>query len=364
MEQRKLIKLKGETKEMTCSEVYEQFKNFIFKTAHGFLNSGDNLDDLIQVANIGLVKAFNLYKFEYENLFLTYLAIVVNSQLLMHIRKLKKRKSEMSLDDCLCIDNDGNSLTLSDVIKEPKDCEEIAIAKITNTEIKTYIGELNPRYRRILELFYFNNTPQNIIAKELNLSQAYISRLLKRALKTLKNKYERNGYFMTKKEECYKIFEAHLGATSEQVISLVIEKVGVTKTTAQTYYPAWRNNYMGKPEHKKVKELKTTKIANKNTKVTEIYPVKAIIIPEVRTPEVEGVKWKADVMKPVEATEELFEVTKLIPVIMLGKHGEYKFDKDGVKGVPNEGFISKEWMQESLEAFEIWERCYTKIGIQ
>lgn len=352
MEQRRLIKLKDGIKEMTCSEVFEQFKKFIYKTAYRFLNSGEDIDDLIQISNMGLVKAFNSYKIESENLFMTYLAIVVNNQVLMHLRRIKKFKNETSFDDPLCIDSDGNSLTLLEIIKDPKECEEIVFKKIADTELRNFINELDPRNKKVLELFYFDNINQNKIGEALNIRQSYVSRLIKKSLKILKTKYERNEYLMTKKEECFKIFAENLGISRGKVIDLVIEKVGVTQTTAQTYYPAWRNEYMGKPasKHEKVKNI--TETANKITKVAEKSPIMIVNTPivesipdvnigkivsdefakakekfhednekifaeakesaairnekltievkEVINPKVEGINWKVDAINPVE----------------------------------------------------------------
>lgn len=375
MEQRKLIKLKGETKEMSCSEVYEQFNRFIYKTAHGFLNTGEDIDDLIQVANIGLVKAFNSYKVESKNLFMTYLAIVVNNQVLMHLRKIKKFRNETSFDDPLCTDIDGNSLTLLEIIKDPEECEEIVFKKIADIELKKFINELRPLNKRILELFFFGNMKQFKIGKELNISQSYVSRLLVQSLKTLKNKYERNGCFMSKKEDCFKIFYAHSDATRDKVIELAMDKTGVSKATAWTYYPAWRKEFMSTPNYITLDTQMKEKLKN-NTEKTVIIPKAADKITEVaekspievvNIPEPKSIKWKEDVLNPVEVKKEkenIFEITRLVPVVMQGKYGEYQFAKEGVKNISNEDFISKDKMDEALEALEIWERCYENGSTQ
>jgi|GEM_PF-4820533 len=202
---------------------------------------------------------------------------------------------------------------------------------------------------------------------------------------------------MTKKEECYKIFADNEGATREHTIDLVIKNVGVTKTTAQTYYPTWRKEFIYKPsyadlnnkEDLKFKVIeKPNKVAeaveSKTEKPTELNIEKIVsqafaenrnklvessekIISETKKNALddEGIKRKEEVMKPIKDIEvvdenELFEVTKLIPVVMRGKHGRYFFDKDGVKATLNEDFISKEKMEEAQEALKIWEQCYKK----
>ena len=378
MEESKLIKLKGEIREMTCSEVYEQFKKFIYKTANSFSNSCESLDDLVQIGSIGLIKAFNSYKIESNYNFITLLAIVVNNEFRMKLRKEKRRKSvlnEVSFDDCLCTDVDGKSLILSDVIKEPTDCEEIVMKRISDIELRKFISELRPLNKRILELFFFGNMKQFKIGKELNISQSYVSRLLVQSLKTLKNKYGRNGCFMSKKEDCFKIFYAHSDATRDKVIELAMDKTGVSKATAWTYYPAWRKEFMSTPNYivldtqmkdKLKNNIEKTGIvpemANKITETAKISPIEVVNIPEPKS-----IKWKEDVLNPVEVKKEkenIFEITRLVPVVMQGKYGEYQFAKEGVKNISNEDFISKDKMDEALEALEIWERCYGNGSIQ
>lgn len=190
MELRKLIKLKDETKEMNCSEVYEQFKNYIYKTAIGFLNTGETLEDLIQISNIGLVKAFNTYKFESENLFMTYMAIVVNNQVLMHLRKIKKFKKETSYDNYISTDSEGKQLTLLEKLKDPIIYEDVVLDNMENLKIKALVERLNPKKREIIKSFYFSNMNQTEIGEKFNLSQSYMSRLIKESLRILKKRYE------------------------------------------------------------------------------------------------------------------------------------------------------------------------------
>jgi len=327
MEQRKLIKLKGEIREMNCNEIYEQFKNFIYKTAHSFLNSGENIDDLIQIGNIGLVKAFNSYRVESENLFMTYLAIVVNNQILMHLRKIKKLKNEMSFEDHLTTDADGNFLTLLEVIKEPADCEEIVFKNIADIELKKFISELRPVNKKILELFFFSNMEQRKIGKELNFSQSYISRLLKQSLKILKNKYERNEYLMTKKEECYKFFNENDSKPRQTLINLAVTKFGISEATARTYYPTWRKEFMAKPgyvdpskngKQEKVNNItkssdNITETAKKITEVAEKSPINVNDIPESKPTFVE----MKDAIKDINIVETVKE--PIIPDIDIAK---------------------------------------------
>ena len=190
MELQKLIKLKDETKEMNCSEVYEQFKYFILKKVHSFKNTGEDLDDLIQIANMGLIKAFNTYNIDSGNMFITYLSIVATNEILMHVRKVKPTKIETSFDNYITTDNEGHSLTLLEKLKDPANCEDIALDNMENLKIKALIEKLNPKKREIIKAFYFSNMTQDEIGKKFNLSQSYMCRLIKESLRILKKRYE------------------------------------------------------------------------------------------------------------------------------------------------------------------------------
>ncbi|MFT5871134.1 MAG: hypothetical protein ACI8WT_000032 [Clostridium sp.] len=250
---------------------------------------------------------------------------------------------------------------------------------------------------------------------------------------------------MSKKDECYAIFDAHSEAKRDRAIEIAMSTTGVSQATAFTYYPAWRKEFMAKPYYVELeREMKAkikiskeaadksqetvlnhnkvgiiTKMDNKITEVAGKSPIKAVNTPmfksipnvnigkivsdefvkakekfhennekifaeakesatirnekliskvkEIINPRVEGINWKADVINSVKTEkvrEDIFEITKLIPVVMVGKHGRYTFDKYGVKAYPFEEFIRKEKVDESLEALEIWERSYRKEGVQ
>jgi RNA polymerase sporulation-specific sigma factor len=190
VEERKQIKFKDEIREMNCTEVYEQFKKFIYMKAHGFRNTGENIDDLIQIGNVGLIKAFKSYKPESKNTFSTYLGIVVNNEILMNIRRLKKIGKEISFETEIATDKCAGVLTIFDITQDPIDYEDLALKPIINADIKKLINGLDPLNKKAIKLFYFNEMLQCQISEELNYSQSYISRILIRSLKILRNKYE------------------------------------------------------------------------------------------------------------------------------------------------------------------------------
>ena len=216
---------------------------------------------------------------------------------------------------------------------------------------------------------------------------------------------------MTKKEECFKFFDNNSGMTREEAIKAVMSKLNITKTTAWTYYPAWRKEFMSKPGHvssqnlKKEEKLKiitknvdiVTEMGKKSPKALEKSQKEDIINKEISdivsndfseskknfieksekiTSEAKetAAKRTEELISSINETiysvetdkkkEDIFEVTRLVPIVMQGKYGDYRFTKEGVKATPYEDFISKDKMEESMEALEIWERCYGKGGSQ
>jgi len=184
---------------------------------------------------------------------------------------------------------------------------------------------------------------------------------------------------MTKKEECFIIFEAHSEALRERAIELAISDTGVIKTTANTYYSAWRKvfvskqGYVGPAKNGMQENVENitqapmiitenkdiiTKTAKEITKLAEISPTGELVAED------KGINWKADEMKSLAINEDMFKVTQLVPLVMLGKHGRYKFEKEGVRAYLLGEFISKEKMDEARQALEIWERYYGEEGGQ
>jgi RNA polymerase sigma factor (sigma-70 family) len=180
--------MKGEIREMTCTEVYEQYEKFIIKIAFGFVSSGQSIDDLVQLGNVALVKAFNTYKYERNIMFITYLATIVKNELKMSLRRIKPYTA--SLDDIITNDN-GDTITLLNLVRDPVDYEELVINNITFKELQSYIYKLKPRFRAAFLYFYFYNFTQKEISIILNCHQSYVSRILKQSSLILKNKLGR-----------------------------------------------------------------------------------------------------------------------------------------------------------------------------
>ncbi len=144
-------------------------------------------DDLIGIGTIGLIKGIDSYTKEKDTRITTYVARCIENEILMHFRTNKKHQNNISLDDSIGLDKDGNSINLIDVLEDTNDTIEDKVNLIQNIELlNKYINKLNKREKEIIIKRYgLNNTKemtQKDIAKELNISRSYVSRIEKRAI--------------------------------------------------------------------------------------------------------------------------------------------------------------------------------------
>ena len=163
-------------------------------------NTTYDTDDLIGIGTIGLIKGIDSYTKEKETRITTYVARCIENEILMHFRSNKKHLNNVSLDDSIGIDKDGNSINLIDVLEDTKSSLEDKVNLIQNIELlNKYINKLNKREKEIIIKRYgLNNTKemtQKEIACELNISRSYVSRIEKRAItKILKYFIKENKY--------------------------------------------------------------------------------------------------------------------------------------------------------------------------
>ena len=160
--------------------------------AKKFENTGLSLEDLISIGTIGLIKAINTFKADKNIKLATYASRCIENEILMYIRKNSQTKQEISIDEPLSCDWDGNELLLSDILGG--DDEEI-YRDIEMEEdrrlVREAIGRLGKRERRIIELRYGLSGKKELTQKEvadlLGISQSYISRLEKKIISRMKN---------------------------------------------------------------------------------------------------------------------------------------------------------------------------------
>lgn len=159
--------------------------------AKKFENTGINIEDLISIGTIGLIKAANTFRADKNIKLATYASRCIENEILMYIRKTNGERRELSFDEPLNVDRDGNELLLSDILGSDADTVS---ADIETAEEKKIIAEalrsLSPREREIIELRFGlggrRELTQKETAKALGISQSYISRLEKKIIERLK----------------------------------------------------------------------------------------------------------------------------------------------------------------------------------
>ena len=155
-------------------------------------NTGTDLEDLVSIGTIGLIKAINTYKLDKNIKLATYSSRCIDNEILMHLRKMKRKKGEVSFEDSLSYDAEGNELHLEDVLGTEKDI----VTKGLNDELDRNImleeiNKLSKRDKEIIELRYGLNNRKEMTQKDvaslLGISQSYISRIEKKVIKKLKS---------------------------------------------------------------------------------------------------------------------------------------------------------------------------------
>lgn len=164
--------------------------------ARRFINTGVDLDDLISVGSIGLIKAVSSFSADKKVKLATYASRCIENEILMHLRKISKIKNEVSFDEPLNTDYDGNELMLKDVMGTDGDAVYKKIENgVENELLKEALKRLNGREREIMELRYGlsggEEKTQREVADMLGISQSYISRLEKKIIFRLKKEFSK-----------------------------------------------------------------------------------------------------------------------------------------------------------------------------
>lgn len=164
--------------------------------ARKFENTGINIEDLISIGSIGLIKAVNTFNPERKIKLATYASRCIENEILMYLRKSSRKRSEVSFDEPLNVDWDGNELLLSDVLGTDfdlitKDLEK----KVDKQLLFNALGFLTTREKEIMELRFGlvgnEKKTQKAVADKLGISQSYISRLEKKIIRRLKKEFEK-----------------------------------------------------------------------------------------------------------------------------------------------------------------------------
>ena len=159
--------------------------------AKRFENTGTSIEDLISIGTLGLIKAINTFRSDKSIKLATYASRCIENEILMYIRKRSGQRCEVSMDEPLNVDWDGNELLLSDVLGSEEDSVAYELEQREEREaVRRAVASLEPRERELIELRYGlgggEELTQKEVADRLGISQSYISRLEKRILSNLK----------------------------------------------------------------------------------------------------------------------------------------------------------------------------------
>lgn len=155
-------------------------------------------DDLVSIGTIGLIKAINTFDINKNIKLSSYASRCIENEILMHFRNLKKCQQDISLNETIDTDKDGNPLTLIDVLSVDDNILDTINNKLNKSKLSSYIeSELDDREKQVIILRYGLNDKKPLTQREvadiLNVSRSYISRIETKALKTLRKKYERSS---------------------------------------------------------------------------------------------------------------------------------------------------------------------------
>lgn len=178
------------------SVLIEHNLRLVVYIAKKFENTGTGIEDLISIGTVGLIKAINTFRSDKNIKLATYASRCIENEILMYIRKNSNRRCEISIDEPLNVDWDGNELLLSDILGSEED--EVAYEfeiKEERRRVRDAVAGLGAREREIIEMRYGMNGRREMTQKEvadvLGISQSYISRLEKRIIAELKEKIDK-----------------------------------------------------------------------------------------------------------------------------------------------------------------------------
>ncbi len=163
-----------------------------------YYSSINDQDDLVSIGTIGLIKAINTFDINKNIKLSSYASRCIENEILMYFRNLKKTSQDISLNEAIDTDKDGNPLSLIDVLSTDDNIIDSLNTKLNLKKLYSYINsELDDREKQVINLRYGLNGNEPITQREvaeiLGVSRSYISRIETKALKTLRRKYERSS---------------------------------------------------------------------------------------------------------------------------------------------------------------------------
>ena len=178
------------------NELIEHNLRLVAHIVKKYYSNTNDQDDLISIGTIGLIKAVNTFDHSKGIRLSSYAARCIENEVLMYFRAAKKSAQDVSMNEPIDTDKDGNALTLMDVMATEDNIVENLDWKVKSEQLKRYIAQvLTPRERVIIELRYGLNNDhpltQREVAARLKISRSYVSRIEKKALQLLKRKFDK-----------------------------------------------------------------------------------------------------------------------------------------------------------------------------
>ncbi|AJS57627.1 RNA polymerase sporulation sigma factor SigK [Paenibacillus sp. IHBB 10380] len=194
-EESKYLKLMSEGDGHARNLLIEHNLRLVAHIVKKFDNTGEDLEDLISIGTIGLIKAIESYQPDKGTKLATFAARCIENEILMHLRSLKKTRKDVSLHDPIGTDKEGNEITLIDILgSEADDVADLVQLKIEKSKIYRNLDILDPREQEVIKGRFGleqggEERTQREIAKELGISRSYVSRIEKRALMKLYHEF-------------------------------------------------------------------------------------------------------------------------------------------------------------------------------
>lgn len=190
-EEGRLLREYSEGKESVRRILIERNLRLVVYIARRFENTGIFVEDLVSIGTIGLIKAINTFKFDRNIKLATYASRCIENEILMFLRKTSSQRGEVSLDEPLNTDWDGNELLLSDILGTEPDCVQRPIEDDADREmLRTAISRLSDREKEIITMRFgldgAAEKTQKEVADLMGISQSYISRLEKKIISRLR----------------------------------------------------------------------------------------------------------------------------------------------------------------------------------
>ncbi len=191
-EEERLVELSQKGDINARNKLIEHNLRLVVYLAKKYENTKVDLEDLVSIGSIGLIKGINTFSLDKNIKLATYASRCIDNEILMYLRKNKKTKADISFEASLSFDGEGNELHLEDILGTEGDIVTKPLEEALDKEIlREELKKLSKRDKEIMELRYGLNGKEEMtqkdVADKLNISQSYISRIEKKVLKKLKN---------------------------------------------------------------------------------------------------------------------------------------------------------------------------------